>query len=114
MEEFWTEFVTVLLKVIIAALLPVALHCAVVALGAHRRGDNVLLRPSMQLATINWMLRTLVMAAEQSWLRDEVLRQGEEKREWVLAEARRWLEEVGFPVDVQAIEEELELIVERA
>lgn len=114
MEEFWTEFVTVLLKVIIAALLPVALHCAVVALGAHRRGDNVLLRPSMQLATINWVSQTQVMAAEQSGLRDEILRRGEAKKEWGLAEARRRLEQVGPPVDVQAIDDEMELIVERA
>ena len=113
MEEFWADFVSILLKAIIAALLPIGLYYVRMWLMVRIEATTRDLT-AVQLATINWMLRTLVMAAEQSWLRDEVLRQGEEKREWVLAEARRWLEQVGPPVDVQAIDDEMELIVERA
>ena len=40
------------------------------------------------------------MAAVQSGLNDEVLQEGEENSLWVPAEARRWLEEAGFPVNV--------------
>ena len=112
MEEFWADFVTVVLKATIAALLPIALYYVrlwlMVCIEAATKDLT-----AVQLATINWMLQTLVMAAEHSGLRDEALREGVEKKEWVLAQASRWLVQVGFGVDVPSIQQALVLIVER-
>ena len=54
------------------------------------------------------------MAAVQFGFRDEVLRHGTGKKQWVLVDAHGWLDEIDFPVDVQAVEAQVEAIVKES
>ena len=104
------EFVTALLQMIVAALLPVFLYYArqwlVLQLAKMRQHLT-----TDQLHSMEWIIRTLVLAAEQSGLEREALATGAAKKKWVVGEAARWLETWGLPVDLSAIDAQIEAIV---
>lgn len=108
--EVGAQFLTLVIQAVIAAALPLLLLwlrqwiMARVEQAKHYLNDD-------QLRMAEWVVRMLVQAAEQSGLWDEVLKEGGQRKQWVLAEAERWFKDLGLPIDVRAISALIEAIV---
>ena len=110
MNEYFAEFVTLVVQAAVAVGLPIILTLVIKWInGRVQLVANELTEDQRRM--IIGMLRTVVKAAEQSGLSGELARLGLSKKEYAVKEASSWLESVGLPVDIASISAQIEAIV---
>lgn len=88
-------FLMLILQSLIAALVPVTVG-AILILGSRAYGWLKFKLGNERMDGIEAAIRLVVLAAEQSGLTNELLKEGVARKHWAIAEAQRILEERGI------------------
>ena len=109
----WGLILQTILMVIINVALPVVL--VAVIKWVRLKIDEVKSKIDTQtLSIVNTLAMQLVLAAEQSGLKDQLLQEGAAKKEWVIAQLSQSLAEKGIHMDIQALSNAIEAAVYEA
>lgn len=103
-------FVTLVIKLVIAAALPVLLPMAI-AWGFKKLAQAKAHLTQSQLYLIQAGVRIFVEAAEQSGLWQAALDTGAKKKAWVVGQATDWCKAHGLPIDLVGLNAQIEAIV---
>jgi hypothetical protein len=107
MEEILSSTLQIFLQTIIQILLPILLTAAVGYL--FRQYQIVTARiPAEQLELARQIVRSLVLAAEQTGLVGAIKNEGEAKKEWVLQRAEEYLLSKGVKLDLHLLSDLIE------
>ncbi len=110
MNAEFGAFLTLVIQAVVAAALPILLAFAVAWLKSTLARAKTSLTKS-QLFLVESGVRIFVEAAEQSGLWKSALATGAAKKAWVLEQATTWCASHGVPVDLPAIDAQIEAIV---
>lgn len=103
-------FLTLVIQAVVAAALPVLLAFAVAWVNKKvAEAKTKLTKEQLYLAQTG--IRIFVEAAEQSGLWKTALDTGAKKKAWVLAQATDWCATHGVPIDLPAIDAQIEALV---
>lgn len=110
MQESASAFLQALLLLVISAAVPVLTRYAVSWLKA-KEAELAQAVGEQRMAMIRRAVADAVLAAEQTGFAKQLQKAGEQKREWALASAKRFLEGQGIFVDPQLLYDQIEAIV---
>ena len=109
-QESASAFLQALLLLVISAAVPVLTGYVISWLKA-KEAELAQAVGEQRMAMIRQAVRDAVLAAEQTGFAKQLQKAGEQKREWALASAKRFLEGQGIFVDPQLLYDQIEAIV---
>jgi len=104
------EVLQLIAQIVISVLLPIFLTYAVVAVKSWWAKIKAQI-PAEQFAFASGVIKSLVLAAEQSGLAGIIANEGQAKKQWVLDRAEKALAEHGIVMDLDALADMIEAAV---
>lgn len=107
--NFW-NFLTAVAMQVLAILLPVAIGYAVLLINSALKYLKARIGEQKYQEVYDF-IRLLVLAAEQTGLKGDVLATGAEKKKWVLDRIQSYVDEKGYPINVADLSSMIEAAV---